>query len=194
MSPDAQDFTRFYDASSLLDKETEIALDASDGECDRIANRLDLLSLTHFHTEFVITPWRKTGLRVVGTLTANVEQPCSITLEPVADHIKEDIDLRYLPENDLKKLQQENGSDVLDLEKHDPPELLTESLDLGAIAVEFLTLALNPYPRKPGASIDENDLQPGGQESMSADASNGRDEIDKEGPFSALGKWKNRLK
>jgi hypothetical protein len=38
------------------------------------------------------------------------------------------------------------------LEDEDPPEPLDSGhIDLAALAVEFLALALDPFPRKPGA-------------------------------------------
>jgi hypothetical protein len=38
--------------------------------------------------------------------------------------------------------------------EEDPPESLSDGkVDLGAIAVEFLLLGIDPYPRKPGAEF-----------------------------------------
>jgi hypothetical protein len=51
--------------------------------------------------------------------------------------------------------------------------LIGGTVDLGALATEFLILGLDPYPRKPGATFQP----PGG---ASAD----------EGPFAALAKLK----
>jgi hypothetical protein len=40
-------------------------------------------------------------------------------------------------------------------EQADPPEVLQHgSIDLGALAVEFLLLGIDPYPRKPGVSFE----------------------------------------
>ncbi len=37
----------------------------------------------------------------------------------------------------------------------DPPEpIVNGAIDLGALAVEFLMLGLDPYPRKPGAVFE----------------------------------------
>jgi hypothetical protein len=39
--------------------------------------------------------------------------------------------------------------------EHDPPdELVGDFVDLGSITAEFLALALDPYPRKPGISFE----------------------------------------
>jgi hypothetical protein len=36
----------------------------------------------------------------------------------------------------------------------EPDEIVDGRIDLGALASEFLTLALDPYPRKPGAAFE----------------------------------------
>ena len=41
------------------------------------------------------------------------------------------------------------------LDAEDPPEMLRDgAVDLGAVAIEFLLLGIDPYPRKPGAVFD----------------------------------------
>ena len=56
---------------------------------------------------------------------------------------------------------------------NEPEPLIGGTVDLGALATEFLILGLDPYPRKPGATF-----QPPGNASSD------------EGPFAALGKLK----
>ena len=53
-------------------------------------------------------------------------------------------------------------------ETPDPPDLIVNGLfDLGALAAEFLALALDPYPRKPGVSFVETAPEAEGPESVS---------------------------
>lgn len=60
----------------------------------------------------------------------------------------------------------------------DPPDPITDGkIDLGTLASEFLTLGLDPYPRKPGVSFEP----PGGL---------GVDAAADESPFSILRKLK----
>ena len=43
------------------------------------------------------------------------------------------------------------------LNEADPPEPIVDgAIDLGGITLEFLALALDPYPRKPGASFESS--------------------------------------
>ena len=47
------------------------------------------------------------------------------------------------------------SGDTVVLLAGDPPEALHDGvIDLGAVAIEFLLLGIDPYPRKPGAVFD----------------------------------------
>jgi hypothetical protein len=55
----------------------------------------------------------------------------------------------------------------------DPPDpIIGGRIDLGALAAEFLSLGLDPYPRKPGVDFEAPEGDAPGEES----------------PFAALGK------
>jgi uncharacterized metal-binding protein YceD (DUF177 family) len=88
------------------------------------------------------------GLHVRGRVSATVRQTCVVTLEPVENEIDEPVDLTFMPRQD--------GGDAHGREEElgprDPPEALVNgTVDLGAIAAEFLILGIDPYPRKAGA-------------------------------------------
>ena len=55
---------------------------------------------------------------------------------------------------DLKALDDDVEPDLLIDIDDDPPDPLTgDNVDLGAVVAEFFALALDPYPRKPGAAF-----------------------------------------
>jgi len=89
------------------------------------------------------------GLRATGRVTATVGQTCVVTLEPIESQVDESIDVIFAPSSP-GDFADENAA----LEADEPPELLSDgTVDLGAIAVEFLLLGIDPYPRKPGAEF-----------------------------------------
>jgi hypothetical protein len=46
-------------------------------------------------------------------------------------------------------------------DQFEPPDLIVDGqIDFGAVVVEFLALALDPYPRKPGAAFAGGDPEP----------------------------------
>ncbi len=88
-------------------------------------------------------------VRVTGQVNARVGQTCVVTLEPIESDVQEFVDLKFAP-----SLALESTSDTSGAAEEDPPEPLSEGkVDLGAIAIEFLLLGIDPYPRKPGAEF-----------------------------------------
>jgi hypothetical protein len=88
------------------------------------------------------------GLHVAGHVSAAVRQTCVVTLEPMTNSIEESIDLvfeRGTPGVDSGPSESEDAA------RERPEPLVDGIVDLGAVAVEFLMLGIDPYPRKPGA-------------------------------------------
>jgi uncharacterized metal-binding protein YceD (DUF177 family) len=95
---------------------------------------------------------RGSGLHVAGSVAATVEQNCVVTLEPLLNDIAETVDLVFLPQEPAAETEGEHAG--AEAKWDDPEPLIGGAVDLGAIAVEFLLLGIDPYPRKPGAVFD----------------------------------------
>ena len=92
---------------------------------------------------------RGAGLHVAGRVSATVGQLCVVTLEPLVSEVEEALDLLFVPQ---RAAEREDGEVGTRGERADETEPLIGGLvDLGALAIEFLILGLDPYPRKPGA-------------------------------------------
>ncbi len=93
------------------------------------------------------------GLHVIGRVSATVGQSCVVTLEPLVNEVDETIDVVFVPQPLAAAPGESTGArDGLGEEGADAPEpLVAGRVDLGALAIEFLILGLDPYPRKPGA-------------------------------------------
>jgi hypothetical protein len=119
---------------------------------DAIARALGLAALPRLQAAFDLTRHAGDGLRVVGRVSATVGQTCVVTLEPIENEIDEAIDLLFLPQPELPPGAPEGP---LSVQAEEPPEALRDGrVDLGAVAIEFLILGIDPYPRKPGALFD----------------------------------------
>ncbi len=95
-------------------------------------------------------------LRLDGHLSAEVSQACVVTLEPVASRVEVDFTLLYSlePGPAPAPVGVAAAEVVVDPEAEDPPEPLGPGgLDLGEAVAQQLALALNPYPRAPGAAL-----------------------------------------
>ena len=123
-----------------------------------IAQRLGLVSLDAFDVDIAVTPWRGDGARLVASFTADVVQTCVVTLEPVPQHLEERFETRFLPPERIAP--PEPGKEIeIAAEDDDAPEALGGTsgsmLDAGELAVQHLSLALDPYPRAPNARLPE---------------------------------------
>jgi hypothetical protein len=127
----------------------ELAADEHTGAA--IAKLAGLRSLPRLQATFDVAPRGHGGLRVVGCISATVGQTCVVTLEPVENEIEENVDLVFAPTVDAAMVE---PGGVQIAAENAPEALVDGAVDLGAIAVEFLLLGINPYPRKPEAVFE----------------------------------------
>jgi hypothetical protein len=106
--------------------------------------------LTRLEASFDLVRHGRSGLHVVGGISATVRQTCVVTLEPILNEVIEPVDLVFAPVG-----AQTSAAAELLPGAGDPPEpIIDGTIDLGAIATEFLILGVDPYPRKPGAVFE----------------------------------------
>lgn len=128
-----------------------------------LARRAGVPSVVALRSLLKVSPEGR-GVRVHGTLKATVNQICVVSLEPFENEVETEIDLRFEPESSATRapLSEEVGGE-------DPPEpLIDGKLDLAEVVAEFLTLSIDPYPRRPGvvfsapaeSAVDEREPSP----------------------------------
>jgi hypothetical protein len=124
---------------------------ADAAECAALARRFNLAALHAFSARLLAAPWRGGGLKVTGTVEADLEQTSVISLEPFRRSVSFPVERFFLP-------PKEAG----DAAEDDADPIVNGVVDLGEIAAETLGLELDPYPRKPGESFDapEDDAAP----------------------------------
>jgi hypothetical protein len=89
---------------------------------------------------------------VLGRVNATVGQTCVVTLEPIDNEIDEAVDVVFAPMSSGATASPRNGGQRKG--DDEPPEpLIDGTIDLGAVASEFLMLGIDPYPRKAGAQF-----------------------------------------
>jgi uncharacterized metal-binding protein YceD (DUF177 family) len=92
------------------------------------------------------------GVHVSGHVRARVGQTCVVTLEPIENAVDEVVDLDFAPSSE--PAAKAKGTRKRGHSNDDMPEpLVGGMLDLGALAVEFLILGIDPYPRKADAKF-----------------------------------------
>ncbi|WP_052362599.1 DUF177 domain-containing protein [Falsirhodobacter sp. alg1] len=114
-----------------------------------LAVELGLISLSALTMEGEIKAEGRGDFRLNARLVARADQSCVVTLAPVPAQIDQQITRRYTP--DMAKPSEEE----VEIPEDDSLEPLEDEIDVAAVAVEELVLALPPYPRAPGAVLGE---------------------------------------
>jgi hypothetical protein len=100
---------------------------------------------------------------VRGQVSARVGQTCVVTLEPIESAVEEAVDLEFTPVAAGAPEARPKTARKRPHRGDEPPEPLVDgTLDLGALATEFLILGIDPYPRKAGAQFAPPKAEDGG--------------------------------
>lgn len=124
-------------------------------EKQKIAQRLDILTVQDLNVS-IVASWRQSlaiNHDIKGMLNATVIQKCVITNHPVSEEISEFFEFRVCHSN-----QEEALKDELDAFE-DIEFTATGDIDIGEIAIQYLILALNPYPKIPELLEKESSSQ-----------------------------------
>ncbi|MFT4117396.1 YceD family protein [Bradyrhizobium sp.] len=139
-------------------------LTASASERQAMAELAGLRDILSAQAAFDVTPKSGNRIQVTGHVRARVGQTCVVTLDPIESEIDEEIDLVFAPEAEARRLAdliEEGQDDEEPPEVVDPPEAIVNGIiDLGRLATDALFLAIDPYPRKPGAVFEAEVIAP----------------------------------
>lgn len=146
MSTVVPEFSRRVELARLGVHEGIYPISAKPEEREALARRFGLLSLDRLEAEIRLQRLAGGMVRVKGRLGGDVVQACVISLEPVASVLELDFTVLYG--------QAETGkSVVVDLETDETEPFDGDAIDIGEAVAQQLALALDPYPRAPGATL-----------------------------------------
>jgi uncharacterized metal-binding protein YceD (DUF177 family) len=132
----------------------EIVVSATDEQKAAIAEQLKITAVEKLDAKLEAKRFRG-GIQVLGRLEAVIEQPCVVSFEPVKQVIDEPIDRVFLPSHDKAHAAPAGAEIFVDVAGDDEPDRFDgPEVDLSDLIIETLALAVDPYPRAPGASID----------------------------------------
>lgn len=131
-------------------------LQASKTICADVATFVGLNYINNLSAFLQVDPQSGGRYRVHGRVTARVGQNCVVTLEAIENQIAEEVDVTFVPPDQLPDGY--NDADRLDIaalinEEEDLEPITDGMIDLGRLAVEFLILGIDPYPRKVDAAL-----------------------------------------
>ncbi|MCV9997492.1 DUF177 domain-containing protein [Pararhizobium sp. YC-54] len=135
-----------------------VHIEANGAERKALGDLWDVLEVQSLTADLQISRWKKDGVKVKGRVQARIVQACVVTLEPVEAEIDEPVEAIFVPEGSrlARIAANDSGEMILDPEGPDVPETFTgDTIDVGVTVSEHAALAIDPYPRKEGASFEE---------------------------------------
>ena len=144
------------------DRKVALRIEADAETRAAVARFLGLPGVSALAAEFEIAAATRGRFEVRGVVSARVTQTCVVSLDDFESDVEEPVEAVFAP---LEEAQGGAGKGQvtvsLDADSDPPDAIVNGAIDLGALAVEFLTLALDPYPRKPDAAFEAADDAPG---------------------------------
>ena len=124
-----------------------VEVEAKPEELPAIAARLRILALASLHCAFKLRRVGASTVEAEGVLRAQVTETCVVSLDPFSHDLQEAFTVHFVPPG--------TEDDNPDPEAVDQIPCTGGAADLGEAAVEQLALALDPFPRKPGAVLPD---------------------------------------
>lgn len=187
MNPSAEhptpppEFSRPIPVDTMPRDDITREIEASPAECQALAARFGLQAIGRLAATVRISRVGDGRMaRVRGELAAEVVQTCVVTLDPVPASVAEHFTALFVPEA-LMPAEDEIVLDPARLDEDLPEPMTNGVIDIGELTAQHLSLALDPYPRRPGAEFPglDDDLGEDGEPAPTS-------------PFRALAELKRR--
>jgi uncharacterized metal-binding protein YceD (DUF177 family) len=123
----------------------EAVVEATEAERAALAARMRLPAILALRARFALAREGDDIVAATGRLEATVVQTCVVSLDDFESALTEAFAVRFVPEG--------TESDDPDPESVDDIPYAGDTIDLGEATAEQLALALDPYPRRPGAEL-----------------------------------------
>ena len=157
------EFSHLVQVDRIGPEGTDLHLVANPAEREALARRFRIPAVLSLSADLRVFPDPVLAghYRLTGQLAAEVEQTCVVSLAPVRQQVAESVQRLFAPPEVVEKAaavqtDDDEEAEWLDPDADDPPDpLVNGGIDAGAVVAEVLALALDPYPRKPGAGLPE---------------------------------------
>jgi hypothetical protein len=147
---------------------------ATQAECDAIAQALEQPGCRNLQVRYRLVPRGGGHVHLSGSLQAQMEQTCVVTLEPLVNDVAAAFRVDYWPETEMPE---PSGGEVDFNEDTDLEPIAAGRIEVGRVVFQALAGAIDLFPRKPGVTFEPSE--------SGGDAGG-------DGPFSALSKFKKK--
>jgi uncharacterized metal-binding protein YceD (DUF177 family) len=141
------EFSRKVAVGRIAASGKDVTIEAEGPERAALAARLGVPAVHALSCRYRLTPGRKGDVLAEGWLVAKIEQVCVIATEPFTEALAENFTVRFVPAERFRE------DEDLDPEAIDEIPYERDMIDLGDLVAEELSLALDPYPRRPGSVL-----------------------------------------
>ena len=180
--PQTHELSLTLKASTLEKEPVKFSLKASADDKIRLVERFGLVSLQSLTAEVMVrNKGAGNGLLVSGQLKAALVQRCTITLADVPEELDVAFDLLLVDPEMANRMDEEES--YLDPDAPDYDALEGDTVDVGEIVAQTLSVWMNPYPRAEGAKV----IAP-----TNPNVSLNEPELEKPNPFAALSKLQDK--
>lgn len=149
----ATEFSRLQNVTSLPAKGQYFQYQLTGEERKNLAGRYGIISIDSLESKGKIIPSGKGKFKLKATFEANITQTCGISLDPVREEISGEFSV-LLHHQSQKRQQQPTEIDI-NPSGDDVEYLEGDVIDIGELIAQHISLEINPYPRKQGATGDE---------------------------------------
>lgn len=184
------EWSHLIDAERLESGRNHFTISPNQQERKRLAQRLGIVSLKDLKVNVVIGHLSgQVAFHVQGEIDAQVIQNCVVSMEPVESHIHEVFESWFADAQvavSIAKARHEKltekgyGEQPILEEKDDPEPFVDGHIDLGELATQYLSLAIDPYPHAEGVEYSGPKASEGPEDTQ-------------ENPFAALQDWKDKI-
>jgi uncharacterized metal-binding protein YceD (DUF177 family) len=192
------EFSHQVNIAKLVPGPREYTIQADEKECEALCERLQLQKISRLEGKLHLelsphAPYAVKGpcITLEGSLSARVTQTCVVSLEPVETVIETNFSGVFLKDIEIPGYY-DHDADSEDSEEEEGPEILgqiifdsIETVDLGELMTQQLSLELPEFPRKEGLGFD-------GYAIGNKDKNEVITEKTRENPFAVLKKLTNK--
>lgn len=154
------EFSRLFEVEKISEDGETVKLKALKNECAALAKRFKVQELKYLKAEFDLVKKSNGKVHMEGYFTANIVQSCVVTLEPVTNHVKGELDVVFCDEAEIARRDKELAKEFVDddgvvsiasFDKSEIEPIVGGVIDLGEVIAQHLMMGIDPYPRKEGA-------------------------------------------
>jgi hypothetical protein len=156
INPQPQDkiFSRPVNVEEVPEQGLDLSISADEATRKALAAANGLAGIGRLDADFHMARQGLARFNVTGSVRAKVTQVCVLSLEPFDTDIVEEVDVDFASPEAAALAAAKAGTALGGTPERDPPDpIIDGTIDLGALAAEFLALGLDPYPKKPGVKF-----------------------------------------